>query len=545
MQFQKVTNPAKIVTDPVMLALLAKQDVHKDGVELWHDYASRSSGKCNSPFTKFYRDLNSNQRYMVVSGLPMVDAYGQGHELVWWNKAGSMECGNNIFHAVVEKNNTRLIALSDQPDGTKKDCELFFHPQLYIDGGEIQPVSPLPVLLETDPVNPGYHDNVLEWDYGVCRRRLRIIEGKFLGSWVFTCIPRGDVLVRYNQRGDFKLRLQHARNNDEECFPRGYFAGKEFPVIIEDNATFYPDANPETATVDGIVGDVGNTLTWPELVVEPGSVAYDNTANSVFLYITSSTTTNRFEQLYRSIFLFNTGDALPDEANINAATLSLYGNAKDDTFSVPAAPDIDIFASAPASNTALVGGDFDSFGAVPFCDTPVSYASFNTGGYNNFILNTAGIAAISRTGVTKLGARNANHDASEIIPTWSSAKIAYLKGYFAEQGTGYKPKLVVTYTEGVQKNAADSGAGAELISVRTLSISDQGSGVEASLAALNVFTGDAGNGYEIGGLLQSHYGCDAGGAADSLKLLSIKSGMDIKLRSGQGKVGIPHKEVNL
>jgi hypothetical protein len=243
--------------------------------------------------------------------------------------------------------------------------------------------------------------------------------------------------------------------------------------------------------------------------------------------------------------LFSTGDVLPDEANISAATLSLFGTAKGDTFSVPAAPDINIFAASPASNTALVGGDFDSFGSTSFCDTPVSYASFNTGGYNNFVLNDAGIAAISRTGVTRLGARNANHDASGIAPTWSSAKMAFLKGYFAEQGTGYKPKLVVTYTEGEQKNAADSGAGAELITIRTLSISDQGSGAEASLAALNVFTGDAGNGYEIGGLLQSFFSVDAGGAADSLKLLSTKSGIDIKLHSGQGKVGIPHKEVNI
>jgi len=95
------------------------------------------------------------------------------------------------------------------------------------------------------------------------------------------------------------------------------------------------------------------------------------------------------------------------------------------------------------------------------------------------------------------------------------------------------------------KTSADSGAGEELIYARTLEVGDQGSGVEVGLADAAVLTGDGGSGSEIGGLLQSFYSSDAGSGADGLKMMSGKAGADVKLRSHQGQVGLPHKEVSI
>jgi hypothetical protein len=57
-----------------------------------------------------------------------------------------------------------------------------------------------------------------------------------------------------------------------------------------------------------------------------------------------------------------------------------------------------------------------------------------------------GIAAISKTGVSKFGLRNANYDVAQVTPPSANKQEAILNGYTSEQGTDYKPKLVVTYT---------------------------------------------------------------------------------------------------
>jgi len=132
--------------------------------------------------------------------------------------------------------------------GFAKDEEIFFSSPTLYRGSEVNPLSPFPRLLETDPLNGNYHNNVLEWDYGVCLRRIRIIEGRFLGAWVFLTSPRAAVRIKYNQTGNYRLRLgQFAVAPDEEYIPTGYFEDPLFgyPLTISDTATFYPDADPE------------------------------------------------------------------------------------------------------------------------------------------------------------------------------------------------------------------------------------------------------------------------------------------------------------
>jgi len=113
MEMLKVTDTAKIVTDPVLLAALAGQGIAKDGVEMVQDYGTRNAALGpraavmeRSPYAKLYRDLNSDRKFTVISGLPMVDAYGQKHELAWRDNHGLIENGNNLFHAVIDRLDT-------------------------------------------------------------------------------------------------------------------------------------------------------------------------------------------------------------------------------------------------------------------------------------------------------------------------------------------------------------------------------------------------------------------------------------------------------
>ena len=108
-------------------------------------------------------------------------------------------------------------------------------------------------------------------------------------------------------------------------------------------------------------------------------------------------------------------------------------------------------------------------------------------------------------------------------------------------------KLVVTYTTGVEKTSSDSGSGAESASLvdKDNFAAETGTGTDSGGIVVDKESSDGGTGSENGGLLQSFYSSDAGSGADSLKMISGKAGADVKLRSHQGQVGLPHKEVSI
>jgi len=208
--------------------------------------------------------------------------------------------------------------------------------------------------------------------------------------------------------------------------------------------TTYPDADPETTTCDGYVqgGNSGWDNTWASLHdASSGSTAV-TTASYMQSRIESGPSTSKWADLWRIFLLFNTA-SIDDTATISAATCSLYGNDKNDQLA--ATPAIALVSSAPASNTNLVIGDYNKLGASDYA-TRITYANWSDGGYNGLVMNAAGLAAISLTGITKLGAR-LSYDIDNIAPTWSANKVSNLVMYGAERtGTTQDPKLVVTYT---------------------------------------------------------------------------------------------------
>lgn len=447
---QKVTDPQKVVTDKLVLKRLAEQGIDKDYVEFWHNYAPRSKGKEYSPYAKFYKDLKSDKRIMVVSGLPKVKALGHKIEVGWLFAKDKYYSKANLFSAIVDGGQVKLTCLSDQPYGAKKFDRVIYQPQLFLNGAEISPIPDKPILLDVDPINENYHRNTLEWDYGICKRRVRIIEGRFRERWIFPQNPGGGVRIKHNQQGNYRLRLGvYKINDDEELVPAEAFINPEFgyPFEIRASATYYPDAHVETASVDGMVGyssgSNGGDLVWADIRGHGGNIFRDDTPtadNPAWLQTTADQ--DYYKILYRSIYLFDTS-GLGSGAVISAAVFSFYGSAKADTFGIT--PDLCVYSSDPASNTALADGDYDSLGATEYSSI-VTYAAYSASGYNDFTLNATGRGIIDKTGITKLGIREHTHDAHNSEPTWASEKHYYFSGYMADKGTGFKPKLVVTYT---------------------------------------------------------------------------------------------------
>lgn len=214
-------------------------------------------------------------------------------------------------------------------------------------------------------------------------------------------------------------------------------------------STFYPDPDVETTTVDGRVGHnlgVGSGISWATLISAAGNESADNETDHVPSHIVADSSTSNWRIIRRGIYLFDTS-ALPDSDSILSATLSIYGKdkAKGPSWS-NADIALNIYASAPASNTSLTGTDYATLGSTAFCDTSITYASWSITGYNDFAFNANGLNSISKTSITKLGAKDSVFDASGSAPTWYGSEGIYIRGYFADQtGTANDPKLVVIH----------------------------------------------------------------------------------------------------
>lgn len=208
--------------------------------------------------------------------------------------------------------------------------------------------------------------------------------------------------------------------------------------------TFYPDVYPENTSIDGNVIRLGVSETFGDIRAGSGTHTYDGGSAAV-IRIDSSTAPYQWSRLDRSIYIFPTF-ALPDGVEILSATLSLWGAAKADGLGIT--PDVNIYGTTKTSpGNSLMPTDYSTISSTAYCDTPISYIGWQIGSYNDFTLNADGVSAISSTSISKFGVRNANYDASGIAPVWSADSYSFLAAYFSEQGIGYQPKLVVTYTE--------------------------------------------------------------------------------------------------
>ena len=213
-----------------------------------------------------------------------------------------------------------------------------------------------------------------------------------------------------------------------------------------DTLTVYPDPHTETSTVDGRVYRTAVNETFATIIAGAGSGAGDAAADNIVCNLAASTTSNQFAQLIRGIFLFDTSALGLSE--ISAAVLSLNGGAtelggvKTNGLGEPA---LHIAASTPASNTALAAADYGNVGGTSFGS--VSYANIQaSGSYTNWTLNATGIAAISKTGISKFSLRHSWDITGSFTGTWASGAASHFGFKLAETAnTTSDPKLVVTY----------------------------------------------------------------------------------------------------
>lgn len=203
-------------------------------------------------------------------------------------------------------------------------------------------------------------------------------------------------------------------------------------------SVFYPASGP-SSPADGSAAQTNfSDDTFANLRAGAGNSGSAN-SNPDEISLLASTTTDKYWLLNRLIVMFNTA-SLNDAATISSVDLDLYCTSKGTGLGTC---DVDIVSSAPASNDNVVSGDFDSLGTTVY--SSIAIGSISTGAYNTFALDASGIATISKTGVSKFGARLSWDTDNSFTGTWASLGETEVLFSMAEQsGTTQDPKLTVT-----------------------------------------------------------------------------------------------------
>jgi hypothetical protein len=143
---------------------------------------------------------------------------------------------------------------------------------------------------------------------------------------------------------------------------------------------YYPDADPETSSVDGQVGFANaGANTWTTVHDGTANTAYP-TGQGMRADIGAYTTSNTWSNLNRAFILFNTS-LMDDTDVVSSSTLSLMRIAVDtENFT---GTTYNIYSSSPATTTDLVVTDYGNVGTTPF-STAKAYSSFASDRYPEF-----------------------------------------------------------------------------------------------------------------------------------------------------------------
>ena len=466
---------AKRVVDPVLITNIRDLGMNPGKVMLVEDYT------VEHPTAQKYQAIDSGQMLAAISTLPRIAPNGQPIVAQWahFTYSGSdWTALNNLFTAEVQ--GTEIKAeFGDQ--------RCWWNPELYLDGQRIYPVN-ISATLVDDKYNPNYHSNILAWDYGICVRELRLIEGSMYEKWVFKSNPGGQVIVKHRQGGSLKIGIGEmadsrgqaisieVQQNDWEIVNKDIFNLPyiTYPLYLSATLTF----NMSTAVLAGELGyDIGwvDSAIWSTIKGHVGNyISTSSTVAGVVQYYPYPQTPDLWKKAGSSAYIIDTS-SLNDAITITSATFSLFGLNKSNLGS-DGNISMKIYSTTTGSNNYLASSDYELRGSTAYTDAMIHYNAWSTTGYNTWTMNAAGLAAISKTGYTKIAVRDVDHDVAGNAPTWYDVfSLTDCEAYMPPQGTGYEPQLVVTYTPSTPVIATASDSSVSMTSARLNSqVTDDG-----------------------------------------------------------------------
>lgn len=165
-----------------------------------------------------------------------------------------------------------------------------------------------------------------------------------------------------------------------------------------------------------------------------------STTTTTRAQVSATTTTDIFDIIRRTIFIFNTSD-IDDTATIISAKLVTNGTEEYNTFSVPAS--VVITDGTTASYTSITTSDYSRAGLIEQGDR-MNMTVFGVGIYNNFTITN--LSYINKSGYTIYFLRT-DWDYDNSPPPWSSGKTqAYGIGMYDNTDSLKRPYLEIVYS---------------------------------------------------------------------------------------------------
>lgn len=212
--------------------------------------------------------------------------------------------------------------------------------------------------------------------------------------------------------------------------------------------TFESDAGHAGTTVDGWLQRIDESSWAVSHDAATADIVHEDTTNET---ISSYNEGGSVNGISRWGATFDTS-TLPDDAVIDSVEWCLYITAKGD------ARDDSVVAVTfnPAADGNLDASDYDmgDFGTTALA-TVTDLSTISTSAYHCFVLNATGEAAVSLTGITKLGLRMQSDVDNSL---GAAAGSNYLQWNSADNGTNI-PYLEVTYTVGGGGTSGGGGSG--------------------------------------------------------------------------------------
>ena len=354
----------------------------------------------------------------VISQAPIYNDDGSKVDCSWHGtKEGTYSIVDNVFTATVT---------GSEISTTYQGETMSWNPVVWIDSQEYVSKDS-PKVLAVDPINSNYKNNVLEWDYGVCVRRVRVIEGTIQETWIFSENPRGTVWIKDNSEKSHGFTwavapyAYDANDNPIEINEYKQVMASEFDRVEKEGG--YPVTIDPTEVFVTDIKDGQISGAW-------ASATGSQSDNNHYIEIGYQS------DFYRGFVFFNTSSLAG--VTIVSANLSLYGSYDSSATDF----NVSIQSGQPTyPHLPLVTGDFNKsfYGAIVGGSINTS-AGWSTSGYNNISLNTTGLTWINKSGTTKLCLR------SSIDISTGTTTTTWVKAYSYDEGAGRRPYLEVTYT---------------------------------------------------------------------------------------------------
>lgn len=391
-------------------------------------------------------DNSGNQKYEYVATIyqaPIYNDDGSKVDCSWHYIDGRYEIQDNVFSVQV---NGAAVTVSYNGE------YMSWNPVILVDIKEYN-AKDTPLLIN-DIINPSYISNTLEWDYGVCKRRLRVIEGLIQETWIFDKDPKGTLWIKDNVQKSsgftyavapyaYDFDGNYLSINEFKQISAAELSKAVYPVTIDPTDSFVTSAS------DGYLysSDVTYATVWAmangEYINDTGTTLYVGQAKDLgapYPY-----------DMYRAALYFDTS-SLPDGCTITAVNLSLYCQTKNAVTNY----NVTVMSGMPTyPHDPLVVGDFDKTNYTSIGGS-LNSTSISAAAYFNISLNTTGIGFINKVGDTKLMLRS-SRDIDAIPPaTAGNKQYLVLKSY--EAGVGYRPYLEVSYISSGSPNIQTNDA---------------------------------------------------------------------------------------